>query len=283
MTTPLVSVHIIIYNMIEFIEETLTSALEQDYENLEVIASDDGSTDGTTEVIMDFARRYPGRLIPIVGARNVGHTGNCNRALQACRGKYVAFLGGDDVFLPGKVSAQVAWLEEDKERVLCYHDYEAFEHETNETLYHGSDHHPMVNGAGAGYALRKGCAWGALTVMVRASAIPTHGFDPHIRVVSDWVFWVDCLAAGGKYGFVDGIYARYRRHSRNISKSATQVLQDDQFATLAVAESRYPTLLPSVRAGRARLIEVRAWYTCEREMLAMLDGTGGRRFSKGSN
>lgn len=253
MSKPLVSVHIIIYNMIDYIEETLTSALEQDYDNLEVIASDDGSTDGTQDVIRSFAERYPGRLVPLVGNQNLGHTGNCNRALAACKGKYIAFLGGDDVFLPGKISAQVAWMEENEERVLCYHDYEAFDNATNRTLYLASELIPMVSGRGAGHLVRHGTTCGGLTVMVRASAIPAYGFDKHIPVVSDWIMWIDCLAAGGEFGYLPGVLARYRRHDKNISKSGLQILQDDQFATLAVTESRNPHLVGDVRAGRARL------------------------------
>lgn len=253
MLKPLVSVHIIIYNMIDYIEETLTSALEQDYENLEVVASDDGSTDGTPDVIMDYARRYPGRLVPLVGGPNLGHTGNCNRALKACRGKYIAFQGGDDVFLPGKISEQVRWMEEDERRVLCYHDYEAFDTRTGARLYLGSEYKPLVNGSGADYPVRVGVPWGGTTVMVRRSAAPAHGFDARIPIVSDWIYWIECLASGGGFGYVDGVLARYRRHDRNISKSGLQTLQDDQFATLAVVESRYPQLVPAVRFGRGRL------------------------------
>jgi len=75
---PLVSIHIITYNQIDFIHDTLTSALEQDYENLEVVVADDGSTDGTAEVILEYAKKYPNRLLPLVGGPNLGITGNSN-------------------------------------------------------------------------------------------------------------------------------------------------------------------------------------------------------------
>lgn len=253
MSQPLVSVHIIIYNMIDFIEETLRSSLEQDYDNLEVIASDDGSTDGTQDIIREFAARYPGRLVPLIGNTNIGHTGNSNRGLAACKGKYIAFQGGDDVFLPGKIKAQVEWMEADERRVLCAHDYEAFDSATGNRLFLGSEHTPLTTGRGASHIVRNGTVWGGLTVMVRAAAVPAHGFDKHIPIVSDWIMWIDCLASGGEYGYVPGVLARYRRHERNISKSGMQILQDDQFATLAVTESRNPHLLGDVRVGRARL------------------------------
>src|SRR5689334_23285444 len=100
MSRPLVSVLVVAYNQISFIADTLASAVEHDYENLQVVVADDGSTDGTTDVVLDFARRHPGRVVPLTGGPNLGITRNCNRGLTACKGEYVAFLGGDDLFLP---------------------------------------------------------------------------------------------------------------------------------------------------------------------------------------
>lgn len=253
MSNPLVSVHIIIYNVIEFIRETLESALQQDYDNLEVIAADDRSTDGTAEVIREYADRYPGRLVPVLGEQNLGHTGNSNRALRACKGKYIAFQGGDDVFLPGKIRKQVEWMEEDERRVLCGHEVEAFDADTGRRLYLYSDYVPLRSGRGAGAIIRHGVPFGATSIMVRSSSIPPHGFDTRIPIVSDWILWIECLASGGEYGYIPGVYARYRRHANNITKSAFQERQDDLFTTLAIAESRYPHLIPAVRYARSRV------------------------------
>ena len=140
---PLVSVIVPAYNQVGFIEEALLSAVEQDYENLEVIAADDGSTDSTDELILEIARNYPKRLTALVGKGHLGITGNCNRALSACRGKYVSFHAGDDVLLPGKIRKQVEWLEEDPRRVLCGHDVEFFSSATGKRLYLWSDATPV--------------------------------------------------------------------------------------------------------------------------------------------
>ena len=126
MPKPLVSILIISFNQEAFIEEALKGALEQDYENLEVVVADDGSTDRTPDIILSYADRYKGRLVAIVGKPNLGITGNSNRGLSLCKGKYIAFQGGDDVFLPGKISAQVDWMEERDSRVLCGHQVEVF-------------------------------------------------------------------------------------------------------------------------------------------------------------
>src|SRR5438128_463489 len=90
-TNPLVSVIVPTYNQLDFIAEALDSVLEQDYENLQIVVGDDGSTDGTVEIIRQFAKRYPRRLIPLDGLPHLGITANCNRCLRACNGKYIAF------------------------------------------------------------------------------------------------------------------------------------------------------------------------------------------------
>lgn len=100
---PLVSVHVITFNQAHLIHETLQSILAQDYANIEIIVADDGSTDGTANIISEYANQYPSKIIPLVAGPNLGITGNSNRGLQACKGKYIAFIGGDDLFLPSKI------------------------------------------------------------------------------------------------------------------------------------------------------------------------------------
>ena len=98
---PLVSVAIITYNHEKFIGEALNSVLEQDYENIEIVVADDGSKDRTPEILRKFEREHPGKLRLILSERNEGITVNSNKAHFACIGKYVAWLGGDDLMLPG--------------------------------------------------------------------------------------------------------------------------------------------------------------------------------------
>jgi glycosyltransferase involved in cell wall biosynthesis len=237
MNRPLVSIHIITYNQIQFVHETLASALNQDYDNLEIVVADDGSTDGTAEIILDYAKRYPSKIVPLVGGPNLGITGNSNRALRACKGEYVAFQGGDDSFLPGKISKQVEWLEADKHRVLCYHNIDVYDSETGKTLYLWSEKFRFRNG-NARTVIRHGTFFGASSVMVRHPK--NLFFNEKISTASDWFMWIEILEKqSGSLGYVDGVYARYRRHANNITVTGAHAL-NDALATVDAVEELAP-------------------------------------------
>lgn len=254
MTAPTVSVMLPTYNQVEYVEEAVRSAAEQDYPNVQIVVADDGSTDGTDAVVLDLAKRFPGRVVPIVGEGHVGISLNCNRALARCSGEFVAFHAGDDVFLPGKLRAQVDWFAADARRVLCGHDVEAFDSATGDTMYRMADITPLSSGVGAGPFLRRGVLFGGVSVMVRRSALPPGPYDMRLTYSSDWLLWIECLAAGGHFGYVKGVYARYRRHPRNVTRgSAMTVGREDQFVSLGLVEARYPALLRHCRAARAML------------------------------
>jgi len=105
-TAPLVSVIIPVYNCKRFIVEAVDSALQQDYPDKEVIVIDDGSTDGTLDILRTYGDR-----IRLIAQKNAGPPAARNNALRAAHGDFVAFLDADDVWAQGKLAAQVAHLQ----------------------------------------------------------------------------------------------------------------------------------------------------------------------------
>lgn len=255
MSNPLVSVVVPTFNQEKYIEEAVLSAVQQDYEPLEVVVADDGSSDRTVDLIRGLAHQHPQRVKPIVDGPHLGITGNCNRALAACQGKYIAFSAGDDVLLPGKIKRQVEWLELDDTHILCGHDVDVFESESNETLAIYSTPPYQRFGEGASVWVREGVIMLGQSIMVRTSALPKYGYDARLPVVSDWKMWVDVLAGGGRYGYVEGVYSRYRRHNHNVSgdDDSLKAQTAELFMTLAILEVEYPQLLNDSRVARARL------------------------------
>lgn len=247
---PLVSVIMPTYNQAAYVAEAIESAIHQDYPRVQLITRDDGSKDETPRILADYAQRYPDRMVNLPGGENLGITGNCNRLLSAVRGKYVALFAGDDIYLPGKFSAQVSWLEADERRVLCYHDVDVFDSDSDATVYLYSERHPLRSGSARDLlAYPNFCA--GISIMLRASCIPAGGYDARIRYASDWLFFHECLLAKGPdnpgAGFIEGVYARYRRHASNITHGTDAYGADEVIRAMEILAQREPRLEPDVR------------------------------------
>ena len=228
---PLVSVMIISYNQERFIREAVESALMQDYGNLEVVVSDDASRDATQSILRDVAQQHPKRLKLFLNSVNLGITGNSNVGLSHCSGEFVAFMGGDDVLLPGKIGRQVAWFASDERRALCGHDVEWIDEDGASLSIRSSERVPINEGCGAAGFIRHGTPYAATSVMVRRSRIPAGGFNAALPVVSDWKLWLDVIGTDGCYGHVAGIFAHYRRHPANVTARPNRRVTRDVLMT----------------------------------------------------
>ncbi len=98
--SPKVSVIIPAYNTEKYIAKAIESALEQTLQNLEVVVVDDGSSDGTVDVVKQFTDP---RVRLLVNPRNLGAGGARNRALEAAQGDWVAVLDSDDWYAPQRL------------------------------------------------------------------------------------------------------------------------------------------------------------------------------------
>lgn len=121
--TPQVSVCVITYNQVNYIRQCLKSILDQKTEfYFEVIVGDDCSTDGTLEVVREFAHKHPEIVKLVYQEKNVGWVGNYAATRNLATGKYIAHLDGDDFALPGKLQRQYDIFEANANCVLVSHD-----------------------------------------------------------------------------------------------------------------------------------------------------------------
>lgn len=125
MQDPLVSVHMITYNHEPFIRKAIDCVLAQKTTfPFDLVIGEDCSTDGTREIVFDYAKRYPDIIRVITSEQNVGAKKNSKRTNQACLGKYIAFCEGDDYWHhPDKLQKQVAYMEIHPECGLIHSDY----------------------------------------------------------------------------------------------------------------------------------------------------------------
>jgi glycosyltransferase involved in cell wall biosynthesis len=112
----IVSVIIPTYNREKFIGDAIQSVLNQNFPGFEIIVIDDGSTDHTADVV----RAFKSQEIRYIYQPNCGRSNARNHALGLARGRYIAFLDSDDLYLPGKLLLQVAYMEANPKVGMIY-------------------------------------------------------------------------------------------------------------------------------------------------------------------
>ena len=252
MENPKVSVLIPSYNQERVIEQTVLSALTQDYDNLEVVVSDDASLDRTPQLLKELQEQYSDRLKVFLHPTNLGVTRNHTRGLLECHGDFVAFQDGDDLFLPGKITKQVQFMLDHPECTISSHDVDVFDSESGKTLYLWSQRFGQREGR-IRELVRYGNYLSSVSVMVRRSHLPEYGYDDRIRIGSDWLLWLEALARGkGRICYLDEVLARYRRHADNLT-NISGWKYEDQLITLALVDTKWPGLLFPARLRRSEI------------------------------
>lgn len=123
MNQPLVSVSVITYNSSEYIIEGLESIKNQTYQNIELIISDDCSTDNTVEICRDWIEKNRERFVRtllVTTDKNTGVAGNCNRAIQPAKGEWIKMLSGDDKFLPNTIEDYIKYVLSNPKIKICF-------------------------------------------------------------------------------------------------------------------------------------------------------------------
>jgi glycosyltransferase involved in cell wall biosynthesis len=113
---PLVSIITPSFNQGRFLDQTIRSVLTQDYQPIEYIIIDGGSTDGTVEII----KQYESRLGYWVSERDKGQTEAINKGFAQAKGEILAWINSDDVYYPGAVSAAVETLSRNPDIGLVF-------------------------------------------------------------------------------------------------------------------------------------------------------------------
>lgn len=119
---PLVSVVVIFFDAERFLEASIQSVLTQSYTHWELWLVDDGSSDASSGIARRYAERDPERIryLEHEGHRNLGMSASRNLGIEHARGKYLALLDADDVWLPEKLERQVAILEAHPQAALLF-------------------------------------------------------------------------------------------------------------------------------------------------------------------
>ena len=263
---PKVTIVICTYNQQDFIHETLDSVLGQTYPHLEVIITDDGSTDTTPTILLDYGQRYPDKVHVVLSEQNTGIPANINRGLALCTGELIVILDGDDLMLPVKIEKQVTFLQDHPEATGCYHDAEVFDSATGQTwglmsqAYTGTTN--LKQGKIQDWFVPRNFFLPS-AIMFLASACPAHGYDERLKYLSEVVFFAEVFRAGTLLAMPEAL-VRYRRHTQNITsdRQARNLMPEYELIAYAILEARYPELHRPLRKLRhsCRLAQAIRYY-----------------------
>jgi glycosyltransferase involved in cell wall biosynthesis len=184
MSAPRVSVIVPVYNRPAFVRQAVDSALAQECPGgFEVVVVDDGSTDGTPKVLASYGDR-----IRVVTQSNGGVARARNAGFAAARGEYFALLDSDDIWLPGKLAAQLALLDAHPEAGFAHSDVEEFFEDEPGRKW--TRRPAIVSGDLVRTLLRRNVIH-TMTVMLRRRAVEEVGdFDPKYPPCEDWDLWL---------------------------------------------------------------------------------------------
>lgn len=209
---PEVSVIMPVYNSKNFLEESVDSVLSQQYDSFELLLIDDGSTDGSRDIIQKLAARDR-KVKPVFLRSNHGSAGARNAGIKQAEGHYIAFLDSDDTWLPEKLAIQLPFMQKTGAPVSF-------------TAYRKMD----STGAPGGviqvpekvnyHHLLKTNSIGMLTAVFDREMVG-HRLLPEIRLRHDYALWLEILRNGHLAWGLNQVLANHRIHGGSISRNKT--------------------------------------------------------------
>lgn len=219
---PRVSVLMPAFNAAETLADAAASVVAQSAADWELIIVDDASADGTRAVAEALTRSDP-RIRLISLERNGGAAAARNMALGAARGRYIAFLDSDDLWLPHKLARQIAFMEQTG-TALCYSGFwrmRAGEPDTARRLVRVPD---RIDRAG----LLRGNVIGCLTAIYDRDRLGDCPM-PDLRLRQDYALWLDILSRTPHAHGLDAPLAVHRQRSGSLSANKWQAIRATWF------------------------------------------------------
>ncbi|MFM9908527.1 MAG: glycosyltransferase family 2 protein [Chitinophagaceae bacterium] len=237
MNTPLVSVIVTTYNSAAFVLETLESIKMQTYKNMELIVSDDASSDQTVALAENWLRENSGSFVRtemVTVASNTGVSANCNRSIAAAKATWIKFIAGDDILLPTCVEDNMQFVADHPEakivfsQVLMYRDSFV----PSNFVHMIPQSYPMniMNPAHTATDQFK-----LLLLSDRINFTPSYffdkeavvsvgGYDERNRMAEDYPMWLKLTFAGIRLYFMEKQTVGYRQHDKAINNISEKVI-----------------------------------------------------------
>ena len=264
-----------VYNHAAYIEKCLRSIIEQTYRPIKLLVIDDGSKDATAEVVARVLKDCPFDS-ELISRENRGLCATLNQAVSLGTGKYFAYVGSDDYWLPTFLESRVDMMEKRPEAVLGYgHAFlidekdEVFDSTANYTSSWGN--YPDGN---ARQMLLSGISPISSTIFYRRSALEKVSWNESSRL-EDYELYLQ-MAQLGDFAFDPQILSVWREHGHNTSKDLNMMVTE-----VLAAQERHAAGL-GVSAAELEEIQTRTKFKYAEEFLQHGDKSGAVDLAKGN-
>ena len=225
------SIVVVTYNQEDLVLQTLESIYSQTYKAIELVVSDDASTDSTPEVIRAWVEQKGHRFVNVVpnfNKQNRGISGNHSCGLKLASGEFVKYLGGDDILLPDAIEKMCNFLVENKEARFCTSRVKPFYEDHGRRIF--------LDGSFDKWTVRKFLSANVeeqFRILGRRNVIDTPGTffrksifedfgypDESYKTFEDWHEWLKFLLNDERLYVLNEYTVLFRRHPHSISTSA---------------------------------------------------------------
>jgi len=230
---PLVSIVIPVYNGSNYLQCAIDSALGQDYDNIEIIVVNDGSTDNTEEIIKSY-----GNKIKYLSKENGGVATALNMAIKNSNGEYISWLSHDDYYLPNKVSRQINELKniQNREMIIPYCNARFLNLINNTETYSVSDEKEII--LSKYDSIKSIFLWqihGCALLIPKQAFYRVSFFNTKLNTTQDYDLFFRFVDAGYLFFYIPEVLLVIRWHIQQKGRNRTkeEIIEEEQLWKLA--------------------------------------------------
>jgi len=227
MENPLVSIGVITYNSATTIVETLDSAYQQTYENLELIISDDCSSDDTVVICKKWLESYGHRFVNtkiVTVPVNTGTSANCNRAIVEAQGEWFKGIAGDDMLMPDAIEEYMRFVLDNPQCQMCVAGVKVFSTENIPTEQLSAQYNQYLKNTDISLEeqkrqiVKKMIFPGPTYFYSKKLCEAVGGYDERYILSEEWAFCYKVLNEGYRINVIHKPLVKYRLTSSSICR-----------------------------------------------------------------
>lgn len=214
----LISIIIPYYNKKNFIKKTINSILNQTYKNFEILIVYDDTNKSDLKIINKIKKKDK-RIRIIINQKNIGAGESRNKGIKSSRGKFIAFIDGDDLWKKNKLKEQLNFMKL-KKKLITHTSYKIID-EKNKIL--------GIRKSKNIYDFKKlllSCDIGLSTVMINKSILKKNYKFPKTKTKEDFILWLNIVKSGINIYSLNKVLTYWRKTDKSLSSSTLQKIKD---------------------------------------------------------